>query len=245
MSKYRSEISRKEFERIERYLLGRMDAAEHAEFVRLLSTDETLSDEVALQRQLMGAIEVGTFRASGTTEQGGQTTPVIRKLGSYWRYVATAVFVIGVGIAGWWFYNQQTVSKADLYATYFRPDAGLPVVMSNDSAQYFFNEGMVSYKEGNYEDAIGVWEQLVAEKGVTDTLHYYIGVAYLNMDSNAEASSYLVSISENEHSVFREKAIWYLALIKLKEKDYVHAKRLLMKLSEKEEAVELLYRIAD
>ena len=65
------------------------------------------------------------------------------------------------------------------------------------------------------------------------------------MENHGDALNYLAAISENEHSVFREKAIWYLALLRLKEKDYPGAKRLLVQLPEKEEAMELLGQIAD
>ncbi|WP_262247566.1 hypothetical protein [Parapedobacter soli] len=244
MSKYRQDISREEFERIERYLLGSMDTAERVEFERLLSVDKPLRDEVELQRQLIGAVEVGAFTASITTEREVKTPPTTGKQFVYWRYVAAAALLIGVGLVGWWMYRQQMVSEDDLYAAYFRPDPGLPVVMSNDSAKYVFNEGMISYKEGNYDGAINVWKQLAVEKGVTDTLHYYTGIAYLNKNADAVALDYLAPLSENKHSVFHERAIWYLALLKLKEKDYVQAKRLLKQLPEKEEAVELLDRMA-
>jgi len=245
MSKYRQDISREEFERIERYLLGSMDTAERAAFERLLSADEALRNEVALQRRLISAVEVGAFTASLTTEQEEKTPPTTGKQVVYWRYVAVAALLISVGLVGWWMYRQQTVSEDNLHAAYFRPDPGLPVVMSNDSAKYVFNEGMVSYKEGNYEEAIGIWEQLVVENDATDTLHYYIGMAHINSGNGLDAADHLMPLSQNEYSVFREKSVWYLALLKLKEQDYAHAKRLLMQLPEKEEAVELLDRMAD
>ena len=147
MSKYRKEISQEEFEQIERYLLNRMDAAEQVEFERLLSADNMLHDEVTLQRRLMSAVETGAFQIGEVADQQVESSPPIRKLVPYWRYVEEAVLVFGVGLTGWWFYNQQTVPKDDLYATHFRPDAGLPVVMSSDSATCLFSEGMVSSKE--------------------------------------------------------------------------------------------------
>ncbi len=245
MSKYRPDISREEFERIERYLLGSMDTAERVEFDRLLSVDDTFRSEVELQRQLISTVEVATFTASLTTEREVKTPPMISRLVVYWRYVTAAVLIIGVGLVGWWMYRQQTVSEDDLYATYLRPDPGLPVVMSNDSAKYVFNEGMISYKEGNYGEAIRIWEQLVVENDATDTLCYYIGMAHINSGNSPGAEDHLMPLSQNEYSVFREKSVWYLALLKLKEQDYTHAKRLLIQLPEKEEAVELLDRMAN
>lgn len=65
------------------------------------------------------------------------------------------------------------------------------------------------------------------------------------MDNHAEASSFLVPIADDERSVFREKAIWYLALMKLKEEDYLRARRLLMQLPENEKATELLDQMVE
>lgn len=247
MSKYRSKISHEAFERIEMYLLGGLDAGEREAFERAISADDTLRHEVELQRMLAGAVELGMWKAAGIA--GGHVQPrlpIPPAKPSYYRwYVAAAILIIGLGLGGWWFYGQQPTAKEALYAVYFRPDPGLPVVMGNDSARYLFNEGMVSYKEGNHAEAIGVWERLVSENGATDTLQYYIGVAYLNMEHQAEALAHLVSVAENNQSVFREKSIWYMALMRLKEKDYAHVKRLLMELPESEEAIELLDRIGD
>ncbi len=244
MSKYRETISREEFEQIERYLLDSMDTAEKELFEVKLSRDEMLLNEVILQRQLLAAVETGTFTAKRKSPQQvlSPTIP-FRKWASYRRYAAVVVFMVGAGFFGWWYYTAEPDQY--LYNAYFRPDLGLPVVMGIDSTKYLFNEGMVSYKEGKYEDAINVWRGLELKNGKTDTLQYYIGVAHLNRGNPAVASDYLEPVKEDEASVFRDKAIWYLALLKLKEKEYSSAKQLLKQLPEKNEAIELLEKISD
>lgn len=234
MSKYRESIDREEFERIEQYLLHTMQGAERLAFEQAMQTNEALRSEVELQRMLMSGIELGAFHAREKT-----TRTSVRYL-----WYAAAALIAGVVIGGWWLYTQK-LPRDDLYAAYFRPDTGLPVVMGIDSVQYLFNEGMVSYKEENYTDAIRVWEQLVAGNGASDTLQYYIGMAYLNSELYADASGYLSMIAADSQSVFYEKSIWYLALLALKDKEYAHAKSLLMQLPENEAARELLGRIKE
>ncbi len=243
MDKYKKDIGQAEFEEIERYLLGDMDTAEREAFEVRLSTDQMLRNEVVLQRQLMVTVETGTLAAKNKATQHIQVPTPIRKLTSYRKYAAAIVFIVVLGLFGWWYYVTETDN--DLYTAYFRPDLGLPVVMSSDSTNYLFNEGMVSYKEGNYRDASQIWKALIDKNGVTDTLNYYVGVAYMNMEHQTEAVEYLITIAENEQSVFREKAIWYLALLKLKENEYMEAKRLLKQLPEKKEAIEILEKISD
>ncbi len=244
MSKYRKEISQQEFEEIEKYLTGQIDVAEQAAFERRMAEDNVLRDEVTLQRQLIGTVETAAFKATNEISEG-YTIPAAKKIMRYWRYAAAAVLLLGVGITGWWLYSSKIISPKDLYTAYFRPDPGLPTVMSSDTVLYNFNKGMILYKEENYGAAIGVWEKLIAQKGVTDTLAYYIGVSSISTDSLVKAQTYLAPITSNTNSVFQQKAIWYLALLKLKVSDYTGVRNLLIQLPDKESAIELLKKIPE
>lgn len=247
MGKYRKSISRGEFERIERYLLGSMGVAEREAFEQAMSADETLRHEVELQRMLVGTVELGTWNVArmvdGHTQQPLPIQPP-RPLRFGW-YAAVALLLIGLGWGAWWFFGRQDTTQMNLYAIYFRPDPGLPVTMGHDSVKYLFNEGMVSYQEGQYDEAIDVWDGLTVKIGTSDTLQYYIGVAYMNLDRDADALTRLAAVAADSQSVFREKATWYLALIALKNGDYARTEHLLMALPEWDEAVELLKRITD
>lgn len=240
MSKYRKELSQQEFEEIEKYLAGGMNTAEQTKFEYRMAADNVLKEEVMLQQKLIGTIESAAFITDKATRRPSSTPSPGQQTIRYWRYAAAVIIIVIAGLAGWWFYSSKNISRQDLYADYFRPDAGLPTMMSSDTILYTFNEGMILYKEELYERAIGVWENLIKQTGITDTLEYYIGVAWINIDSMSRSQPYLERISNNKTSVFQQKATWYLALIRIKQKDYNSARLLLRQLPGKKTAIELL-----
>lgn len=239
MSKHRGEISREEFEQIERYLLNEMEASEQEQFEVKLASDETLQHEVALQRQLLAAVEAGSFQQKNRGSKGEGKT--MRKLFVTKWYAAAAVLLLT--IVGAWYFYVLPLRETDLFTSYFQPDPGLPVVMGNNTVSYAFNDAMISYKEEKYTDAIAVWEGLAAQIGTSDTLEYYIGVANLNMGNLSKAEPYLAQIAQNSHSAFQRRAIWYLALLKIKEGEQEKAGVLLKQLPDREEAVRLLEKL--
>lgn len=232
MSKYRNEISQTDFEAIERYLFDGMGDDERARFEDRMAADETFANEVALQRRLFAAVESSSFQTSEAEDQN------VKKLSPY-RWYAAAILLLG--IVGLWFYTDtRTPAESDLFATYFHPDPGLPVVMSADTMAYALNDAMITYKEGKYEAAIIAWESWATRYGSSDTLNYFIGVAHLSLDNLDRATDHLLPVTQDDRSTFHEKALWYLALIKTKQNNKQEAIPLLEKLPHRTDAVSLL-----
>ena len=244
MSKYREEISQQEFEEIEKYITGRMDAAEQTAFERRIAGDKVLEDEVMLQLKLISTIESASFITDSKAE-AKPDTPALSRSVSFWRYAAIVILVAGAALTGWWVYDSRKEKADKIYAAFFRVDPGLPTMMNNDTIAYHFNEGMILYKETFYKKAIDTWQAMAQQSGTTDTLDYYTGVAWLNMDSTSQAKFYLEKIAENTTSAFSEKAVWYLALIYTKEKNYKAARTLLSRIPDRKTAVELLQQLPD
>lgn len=239
MADYRDHISQETFEQIENYLLHRMDAAQQQAFEQAMANDAQLRNEVELQRRLMSTVEAGSFLAD---QPGADTVPApatpapVRTINRRWWYAA-AVLLIAVG-ATWWL-RQAGPAAQDLYTEYFHADPGLPVAMSSTDA-YTFYDGMVSYKEGKYKEAAAMWAKLGNEKGFTDTLQYFIGVAHLNNNELPEANQYLLPVANNTTSVWKDKATWYLALSYIKADNPKEAVRWLTLLPTDERAKQLL-----
>lgn len=243
MSKYRKEINQELFERIDRYLSGNMDADTHQAFEAELSVDPELQHEVNLQRQLIAAVELGSLGEETKTSSAGKSKILPVNRFKTWLYAAAAIVVIAFSYMGWRFFKLRDAEKADLYATYFYPDPGLPVVMGIDTATYLFNEGMISYKEENYQRAITTWNALPPAAVGSDTLRYFIAMAQLNDGDLTQAAKALNTIIASDNTVYRERAVWYLALIRVKEKDYQAAISLLEQLNDFEAARQLLHAV--
>jgi hypothetical protein len=240
MADYKDHISQEMFEQIESYLLERMDTAQRQAFVQAMANDAQLRNEVALQRKLMASVEAGSFLAEQPAADAvtPPATPArVRRLNRQWWYAAAAVLIIAIGTT-WWL-RKSEINSQDLYTQYFHADPGLPVAMSSTDA-YSFYDGMVSYKEGKYKEAAAMWTKLGNKKGFTDTLQYFIGVAHLNNNALPEANQYLLPVANNNTSVWKDKATWYLALSYLKADNRTEAVHWLTQLPNDERAKQLL-----
>lgn len=212
MEEYKNHIDQALFEQIEAYLLNTMTPAERTRFEQTLATDRSLQKELELQRQLLAMVEVGSFQpqtATAATAPAATQAPVKRLFN--WWWAAAALLIL---IAGLWYFQTNSISAQQLANQYFEPDPGLPVTMSS-TRQYEFYDGMVSYKEADFDKAIAIWKAIEAKSGTTDTLQYYIGVAHLNEDQYIEALKQLLPVARG-NGKWKEKASWYLSIAYLK-----------------------------
>ncbi|MFN3996391.1 tetratricopeptide repeat protein [Algoriphagus sp.] len=242
MNNYRPEISQEEFEEIENYLLKNLSLAQQEDFEKRMESDSVLREEVILQQKLLTAVELGSF-AKGVKDVKPSEAK-IRKIYNNKVWVVAAVFVgvVLFSFLGYLFLRETNSTELDLYSAYFYADPGLPVVMSS-SENYEFYDGMVSYKEGNYEEAIAIWSLLPDLKLNSDTLRYYLGVAHMNLNQFEEAADYLGWVTSDPQSEFQTKAIWYRALINIRQNEINQAIELLEVLLPETRAEELLKKL--
>ncbi|MBL7767811.1 MAG: hypothetical protein JNK20_02510 [Flavipsychrobacter sp.] len=235
MEDYKDHIDQELFEQIEAYLLDSMTTEERSRFETQLAADPSLQKELELQRQLLAIVSVESFNAA--PKSAPIHTAKIRSI-SKWYWAAAAVLIF---ISGFWFFQNQTATPQKLANQYFSPDPGLPVTMSS-SSQYQFYDGMVSYKEADYEKAIAIWKSIATTNRQSDTLQYFIGVAYLNRDQYNDALQQLLPLAEG-NSKWKEKASWYLSLTYLKLNQPQKAQKWLQTIPSYPEAPDLLEAI--
>lgn len=221
---------------MENYLNGRMSAQEQERFEREMSQNQELREEVALHQQLVSSIETESVRQmleqiheENFTEEAAPVVPM-RSRSRYFP-LAIAASVALLVLAGWWVFSWQSSQPEALYAAYFSPDEGLPTTLGYaDNAQ--FAEGMVSYKLGEYTEALEYWQPLLSADPANDTLNYYSGLAYLANEQTEQAMQFLKPVAENEASGFHTNARWYLALAYLRNEQTTEAKTLLQLLAD-------------
>lgn len=154
-----------------------------------------------------------------------------------WWVAAAIALVTLIGV--WWLWIANP-SDARLYHSYFVVDAGLPVEMgSADTLVYAFYDGMISYKEGDYPDALVKWNAVAEETGPTDTLQYYRGISHMAMGRIDEAIALLAVVAGERASFYYQDANWYLALCYLKRGDRKTASKILSRIADRESAKEL------
>lgn len=215
-------LSQEEFEKIEAYLNGQLSNNDLILFEKRLEEEfgfKTMVEEVetvlsGIETQAMKE-ELDVFHAELTTNDNKRSVkePKLRTL-NWKKFAVAAVLIIGLG--SFWLFNGNPNER--LYSDYYSPDPGLPTTMSNTSS-YEFNKAMVSYKQGNYKDAISTWEVLLENNTKNDTLQYFIGSALMAERNETDAIPYLSNVTKLNNSTFKDDAYYYIGLAHLKKDD--------------------------
>lgn len=113
-----------------------------------------------------------------------------------------------------------------LYSKYEFVDPGLPVLMS-ETNRFEMYEALSYYSEQNYPETIKRLSNLQSGGSYNDTIEFYLGVANLYENNINESLPLIEKVSEDENSIFQERAEWLLVLANLKTGDKMKTKSLL------------------
>lgn len=215
-----SALDKPTFERIEAYVLDRMDADERHEFERRMTADPALQAEVELERENILAIELGGMERMLKAVR--EEHPERRAEGGGWSSWLKYAAIVAVLFGGILWFTLRPNANERLFAEHFRPDPGLPVVMG-DTEEHAFNDAMVAYKLGDHDEAISKFTALLKEDPASDTLRFYIGCAELNAGRVERAIPMLMAVADKERSVFAGKARWYAFLALVRSGDRIAA----------------------
>ncbi len=214
-------------EKIEAYILRRLDEKDLKAFEEDMKNNEVLRQEVESMKTLIMGIE--TFQLKGKLQNLAQQyeekeTEKKGKVVSFnkLRYIAVAASVIAIASIGIWFLPDKSSDEL-LLSEYFYRDPGLPTKMGT-SDQYSFYEGMVSYKSGDYARALEMWEDVNIGIG-TDTLTYYKSMVHLNVGNWQRFMDEINKLTSE--SPFTDKANWYKLQAYLEQNNYEAAMEIL------------------
>ncbi|MEM9341200.1 MAG: hypothetical protein AAGA66_20890 [Bacteroidota bacterium] len=226
---------------IEAYFSDELDAEELTSFEARLKTDLRFAQEVESYQLIIEEIkheaEEKAMKAKLSEwdqelDQESSTRTVSMRFAS-WK--VAAVFVPFMAIAGLTYYvinRQVTQDHLELYGSYFKPYEDVISTRSGETRSGGVQSGstmsrgtenmakaMSSYNEGNYQQAISLFEIIsVKEKDkerATAAL-LYAGIAYMAVDSLTQAVDLLQHVKAQEYPLFKEVADWYLLLSHLK-----------------------------
>lgn len=204
----------------ERYLLHQMPPEEQKAFMEKLSSDAALKKEVdEMQVLLLGiqeatlAEKLNSFHKNTEQEQRVSKSAKVFSL----QRLLLAASVIGIMVLSAWFAWFKKSETENLFAQYFKPDAGLMTAMGSTD-NYAFDKAMVDYKTGNYSAAITSWAKLQMKQPANDTLNYFLGAAHLAANNADRAIEYFQKVVILPAGPFFYDAAWYLGLSYVKEK---------------------------
>lgn len=235
-------ISPIEYELIEAKLDGTLNEEQLQALRELEAQDADWSlkvEEVKTLRQDLESYLVKAELDKFHEEAYPEKTPKTRKLPQWIYAVAASITLILVGWISFQFLFVESNEK--LFTTYYETDPGLITAMSGTDS-YEFDRGMVDFKEGKYEEALALWQPLLEENPTGDTLLYFVAMANLELENYSESQESLELIIKGNPSEFKQDAVWYLALLYLRNGQTEKAKGLFSN-SNKPEAKEILEKL--
>ena len=244
---------------LDRYLRDEMSDQERRAFEEQLSTDDALTEALALHRDTLEGIRLDGSQALKRRLQAVEAAlaspaPVVvaekkthRRFLTTW--VAIAASLLTAVLLGYLFIPTAS-SPQELYVAYHQPFPNLinPAQRSTDNVaeETVLGRAVRAYDRAQYAEALTLFAQGDAQSDPGYTFYY--GVSYLELDQPAQAIPLLERVVQEKTGLFYEPGLWYLALAHLKANDPAAAKPYLHTLAEQEgdytkEARELLKEI--
>lgn len=239
-------ITLKELELIDAYLHQQLEGDALTSFKERLSANADWREKVNEIRLLSLSISEAALEEKLSHFHNEINRPALKvahKKDNRKKWLAAAAVIVIVILGGSLLFQKPAHEK--LFAAYYKPDPGLPVVMGEEGkSNYILYDGMIDYKEGNYTKAIEKWKNMGDSHTYTDTLSYYMGLANMSAGNMEQAVKHLDDVLKKENNVYQQKATWYLALIYIKQDNKKAAVNLLKKIEDMPAARELLNRMS-
>ncbi len=232
--------------RIEQYLLGQLDENDKAAFEKEMENDSSLKEEVRTHAGvLQGLDEIRAEKLKSHFQELESNLPkeesneekVVemqpsKGLGSIWKVAAAIVLL---AIPTYLILNSGPTAD-ELYNQYYQsyPNVITSTERSQEENPPEQNEALAYYESGNFEAAIEAFQAELEELPEAADMQFYLGVSQMETNRLEHAIESLTAVVESNNTQFRDQALWYLALAKMKNGNEVEAEGLLKHIITKE-----------
>jgi predicted Zn-dependent protease len=228
----------------ENYLANEMSLEEKINFENKLENDTNLKNKLELYKETTQFLKVkfssetSNFKENLESISNNHFTASIAKkpkvisLQSKWFAVA-AMFLVFIGV---WFFNQQ---NNPTYSDFNQHENANFVVRG--SVVTDLKDAEIAFNAKDYALAVGRFEKILQENSSPEIQLYY-AISLLETGKTKQAEAIFIDL-KNGTSVYSQKAIWYLALTKLKEKDFDACSVYLKQISEDSEEYQKAQRL--
>lgn len=235
------------FEWIERYLQGELDADELASFENQMNENQEFAEKVNVYLNLNKHLKFRTENAQETEKlkstlqklgnQHISHTPKIINLfqkNRVWLAAASIALIIGL------FYFQ---GGKPVYGDFAQHPAMELTVRGSQNEN--LEKAQTAFNHKNYETALELLDNALTEQPENAELQLYRGICLLETNRLDGAKESFNTLKNN--ILYKNTALWYLALTSLKEKDYTSCKAFLKQIdpdsSEGKKAKKLLRKL--
>lgn len=222
-----------DYDKIDRYIEGRMSTEELQDFEQKLKVDETLADAVALQSDLLKGIELfGDQQLRENIQQAEQNytkkesfrkqqKPRVIKLFSIRNMAIAASFLILIVAS--YFLLRPTDQPGRLYANYFQMDQPaldneieelslIGMGIADRERRDQLKSGLELVQAQQYEEAVTVLRAHLQTYPEDEVAGYFLGLSLMQTKSFEQAILALAPLEADKESEYNEEATWLQAL---------------------------------
>jgi tetratricopeptide (TPR) repeat protein len=133
--------------------------------------------------------------------------PRYRKVLSY-AAIASLAVLISVGVL--YKLQNKKLGNVEIFEKYYEPYEITMVYRSGEASQKLMADAMEYYDAGRFQDAIVLFEKLLAEDPDAMETNLYSGISYLEVKKYSDANRSFNKIIEHNDNLFIEPAEYYL-----------------------------------
>ncbi len=224
---------------LQKYLDNELSERELDRFEQELNASPELLMDLDLYKEVDESIadtEVLDFRTQLTDlrEESRQTDGGRRsfRFSRPWHYAASAALALMVAI-GLATVLGRPLSNNDLFVKYMKP---YELVLTNRSVeseviQLMMNNAQDKFINGEFESAIGFFEEVLVINSEKVEAEFYMGMSYMEIDQHSDASNSFTKVIKHDDNLYIQKAQWYLAGCLLAMDETERARRELAKIA--------------
>lgn len=235
-------------DKIDAYLLGRLEGEELKIFLENLEADSKLAEEVVLQKQLMAGIRTfGHDRMKAKLNKIHQEvmaeTDAATQREQWLRIAVVTVGLLLLGLILWMLLKPD--KHEHLYARFYQPYSAALTSRDGDGSKEL-TEASFYYKDGAFDKAAELLPGVIEKIPDNPEIRLALGICYLEAGALDEAGETFEAVLQSNDPLFRDHGRWYRALTHLKAGEKDACQRILQTLAtdpnadHHEEAQELL-----
>lgn len=203
----------------EKYLTNNISKEDRVFFERKLKNDLSFKEEFNTYKDASSFLEnkfkneekLNQFKENLQKISNKNFTPTKKKIFKIWRYGAVASILL---LAGIFFFNSNEKPSYDNFVNYNT----IELTVRNSQNNTLF-KAEKAYNSKDFTTAITFFNSLLKENPNNSEIQLYKGFSLIEINKFNKAQKILNPIA-NGNSAFKHKAIWYLALSNLKQKNY-------------------------
>lgn len=211
----------------DQYLQDELSVEAKAAFEKQLAQDSELASDFDIFKALQGHLEnkfgneteLNAFKTNlkSISEAHFETKKTkVFKL-KPWQYAAAASVALLFGL---FFFTNQSNPRFEDYNQYENAH-----FTERGTVDAHLKQAEQAFNAKKYATAVSFFEAVLKERE-TPEIQYYYGISLLESDKMKQAEAVFIELKSG-NSIYKNKAIWNLALVKLKQKEYKSCKLLL------------------